>query len=298
MLSALATRLDCWGAGTKIDAFKTGWPAKTRDDIAFYDTGKAHYRYRVRGRGPTIVFTVDPPATLELYDDLLDIFSDMYRVIAVEMPAMGFSVARMRYSFNFEEAAEDLADFCEAVAGKQAILAFSCAAGLAAPYIADKRPDLASKLALLQTTDWQGFQKWKSMRDPKGVLGKPFLGQIAMRKLAPSRVGQWFELAVGNEELKQPFCECARETLDHGAGWALASAYQRYLRAGASPLKQINQPTLVIWGALDRSHDHYAPDRAKNFGPNTRLEVLRDVGHFPELEDPRQTFNVMSSFLK
>jgi len=51
-------------------AFKNGWPAGFSQEIKFYRTKKVQYRYRERpcsaGTGPTIVFTADPPATLEV----------------------------------------------------------------------------------------------------------------------------------------------------------------------------------------------------------------------------------------
>lgn len=301
MLSRLATRLDTAGAKKRMEAFRTGWPSKTRDDIRFFDTGKIQYRYRERaaisgGSAPTIVFTADPPVTLEFYDDLLELFATRFRVVIVELPAMGFSAARGSYGFGFQETSDDVADFCEAVAGPGAILAFSCVAGLSAVDIAARRPPLAAKVALLQTTDWREFQTWKAARDPKGVLGKPFLGQMAMRKVARERAPDWFRLCVGDREKLEPFCACAQDALSHGAGWALASAYQRYLTDGASPLGKVTQPLLVIWGKLDRSHGAAAPERAKTMGENAQLVELDHVGHFPELEDTRRTFEVISAF--
>jgi len=296
MLSKLATRLDTWGAGKRLKAFRKGWPANSRDDIEFFDTGKVQYRYRQRGNGPSIVFTADAPATLEFYDELLDVFSKKFRVIVVELPAMGFSVARSSFKFGFVESCDDIALFCESVAGSKAILAFSCGAGLAAIDIAVRRPDLVSKLTLLQTTDWQGFQDWKAKRDPKNILRKPFLGQIAMRKLAKSRAPMWFDLAVGNREKVKPFCDCAATSFKYDAQWPLASAFQRFLRDGSNPLGKVKQPSLVIWGKADRSHLADEPTRAKTIGVNTKVVELDGVGHFPELEDTEKVFEIISEF--
>jgi pimeloyl-ACP methyl ester carboxylesterase len=296
-LAKLATRLDTWGAKKRAVEFRTGWASKTRDDIQFFDTGKVQYRYRERGAGPAIVFTADPPVTLELYDEFLDVFAARFRVIVVELPGMGFSAARASYTFGFRESNDELADFCEAVAGPGAILAFSCVIGLAAIDIAERRPELVSKLALMQTTDWQGFLDWKAARDPKHILAKPFLGQIAMRRIAKTRAPMWFDLSVGTRDKVEPFSCCAEETLSHGAGWGLASAYQRYLSSGASPVGKIEQPALVIWGKADRSHSAASPIRAKNIGANVQLVELGNVGHFPELEDTRKAYDIITGFV-
>lgn len=296
MLTRLAAYLDTSGDKQRIAAFRGGWPSRSRPDIRFHDTGLTQYRFRERGQGPVIVFTADPPVTLEMYDALLEAYAARFRVIVVELPAMGFSATRRSYDFSFRQSADDLAAFLGAVAGKGAILAFSCAAGMAAVDIAVNHPELVAKLALIQTTDWDGFQAWRAARDPKRLLSQPFLGQLAMRRLGPSRAPAWFNLAVGRRAMIEPFCQCAADTLGRGAGWALASAYQRFLKRGPSPIGRPNQPILVIWGKADKSHGADAPARSKNLGEAVRVIELDHVGHFGDLEDVEAVFRLISDF--
>lgn len=297
MLTRLAARLDTAGARRKIRDFRNGWPASSRPDIRFHDTGVTQYRYRERGSGPAIVFVADPPVTLEMYDALLDLYAARFRVIVFEAPAMGFSAARGSYGFGFRESGDDIAKFLKAVAGDGAVLAFSCAAGMAAVDIAARYPELVRALTLIQTTDWQGFQDWRAARDPKKILARPFLGQLAMRKMGPKRAPDWFKLSVGNRDMLAPFCNCAGETLSRGAGWTLASAYQRFLRPGPSPMGRPAQPILVIWGKADRSHGADASARAKGLGANVTVIELDHTGHFSDLEDPERVFRLISDFL-
>jgi pimeloyl-ACP methyl ester carboxylesterase len=297
MLTRLAARLDTWGAPKKLRAFREGWPSRSRPDIRFFDTGVTQYRYREHGAGPVIVFAADPPVTLEMYDTLLDTFARRFRVIVVELPAMGFSAARGSYGFGFTESADDIAAFLESVAGENAILAFSCAAGMAAVDIAVRRPALVSALALIQTTDWEGFQRWREKRDPKKILAKPFLGQMAMRKMGPKRAPDWFRVATGNKAMIEPFCQCTAETMSKGAGWPLASAYQRFLAPGPSPLGRPKQPILVLWGGADKSHGPDAPARARTLGSNVRVVELSHVGHFGDLEDTPLAYRLITEWI-
>ena len=298
MLTRLAAYLDTNGDKARIASFRKGWPSRSRPDIRFHDTGLTQYRYREQGEGQAIVFTADPPVTLEMYDALMATFAARFRVIVVELPAMGFSAARSAYGFSFRESADDLARFLEAVAGRGAILAFSCAAGMAGADIAARRPELVSRLALIQTTDWDGFQAWRAARDPKKLLSKPFLGQFAMRRMGPARAPAWFKLSVGKRDMIEPFCQCAADTLGRGAGWALASAYQRYLKPGPSPLARPKQPILVIWGKADKSHGPDAAARAKGLGENVRVVELDHVGHFGDLEDVDGAFALICEFAR
>ncbi|MEL7486316.1 MAG: hypothetical protein AAGJ87_03750, partial [Pseudomonadota bacterium] len=135
-LQRLGARIDTNGSAKRMRRFREGWARGGAGDIHFYETAKVQYRYRTGGAGRTIVFMADPPATVEHYDALLEVFSPRYRVIVFEAPGMGFSAARETYQFGFRETNDDIALFLRAVAGEGAILAFPCVGGLGAVDIA------------------------------------------------------------------------------------------------------------------------------------------------------------------
>ncbi|MEO0713372.1 MAG: alpha/beta hydrolase [Pseudomonadota bacterium] len=299
LLKRLGARLDTAHGRRKMRAFKEGWPGQTTDEIKFYKTAKVQYRYRERqcsqGTGPTIVFTADPPATLEVYDELFAVFSSRFRVIAVELPAMGFSAVSPDYGFGFRETNDDLAEFLRAVAGAEAIWAFSCVAGLAAIDLATRQPDLVSKIILMQTGDVAAFAKWKAARDPKRILAKPVIGQFIMGRIAHKRMPDWYELSVGNRDKIPHFCACAAESFEHGAMWSLASAYQTYMDAGIE-LGRPSQPILALWGLADRSHPSENAVSALNFSDTVEHVTFDDLGHFSELEDTQRVFKLIEAF--
>jgi pimeloyl-ACP methyl ester carboxylesterase len=295
-LRPLGLSLDTRGAKARKRAFRNGWPASTSHEIAFFDTPKVQYRYRVRpaqvSDAPTIVFTADPPVTLEVYDGLLDVFAQRFRVVVVELPAMGFSATAPDYRFGFRETNDDLALFLRAVAGPHAIWAFSCVAGLAAVDLAARYRDLADRLVLLQTANVAAFQRWKAARDPKGILARPVIGQILMKRMAPRRMPAWFQLSVGKTGTIDHFCKCAEQAFAHGALWSLASAYQVYMDPGVE-LAPVEQPVLALWGRADRSHPDGAETSTSTFAETVHQIGFDDLGHFCELEDPERVFQVI-----
>ncbi|MCI5047035.1 MAG: alpha/beta hydrolase [Aquisalinus sp.] len=295
--SRLATSLDTAGAKKRMRAFASGWPATTSDEIRFCRTPKVQYRYRERGQGQTIVFSADPPVTLEAYDALLDLYSPHFRVVVIELPAMGFSATAGDYRFGWRETNDDLKLFLEEVAGPDAILAFSCVASLAAVDIAVRYPGLVSKLVLMQAGDVAAFTRWKAGRDPKGILAKPFIGQFVMSRIAPKRMGDWFDLAVGNRDAVPQFCTCAEKSFEHGALWSLASAYQIYMDPDIR-LGRPEQPILAIWGEADGSHPAENRESAKQLSENVHYVALSGIGHFPELEAPEQVLKLILDFLQ
>jgi pimeloyl-ACP methyl ester carboxylesterase len=295
LFSQLGVRLDAMGAQRRMRLFKDGWPASASQGVSFCNTAKVQFRYREAGAGDTIVFTADPPMTLETYDALIDAFARDFRVIIVELPAMGFSAVSEDFGFGFRETNDELALFLRAVAGERAIFAFSCVAGLAGVDIAVRHPELCSSLALSQTGDVAAFALWKARRDPKGILAKPIIGQMVMKRLAPKRMPDWYALSVGKQDMSAHFCQCAAESFRHGALWSLASAYQCYMDERVA-LSAPSQPLLSIWGESDRSHPAENRHSIKRLVPDAECVSFRDLGHTPELEDPGRVLEAIRAF--
>ncbi|MEL6686643.1 MAG: alpha/beta hydrolase [Pseudomonadota bacterium] len=294
MLSRLATLIDTYDWRKRYKAYKEGVAATSRPDIGFYKTKKAQYRYRCSGTGPTIVFLCDPPNVIESYDALFAALSPHYRVIVLEAAGMGFSAANNRYGFAFEETSDDLIHFLKSVAGEGAILAFSCVSGLAAIDIAVRYPELVSRLFLIQTTDWDGFHIWMNGCDPKGLLRKPFLGQLGIKKVGEKQGLKWIETVTGNPDTVQPLCCCARQGFENDMLFSLASSFQRYIR-GESPLRRPTQPMTILWGEADKSHSPESIERSRTLGEDVQIILRPTLGHFPELEDPQGLSDILQA---
>lgn len=299
LLQSLALALDARYGARRQRRFAHGWPSMTRSDIQFHSSGLVQYRYRERAGprsdSPTVVFSADPPVTLEMYDELLDFASREARVIVFELPAMGFSASGPNYRFGFAETNDDIAAFLSDVAGPGAVLAFSCVAGLGAIDIARRHPGLVSRLVLLQVTDVAGFARWKAARDPHGVLARPLIGQWLMRRMAPKRLHQWFRLAVASREQVEHFACCAAESMDHGALWSLASAYQSYIDPGCV-LEPAAQPALALWGSADRSHMQINAEGYQQLVALAESHRFEHLGHFMELEAPGLVWPLIAEF--
>jgi pimeloyl-ACP methyl ester carboxylesterase len=293
----LATSIDRIGWRKRLRDVRTGWPATSRPDIHFYDGSDVQIRYRERGTGTPLVFAADPPVTLELYDELLEVFSRRFRVIAFELPGMGFSAVRGGFDFSFESVNDSIAEFLCAVAGQPAILAFSCGAGLGAVDIARRYPPRVSRLVIIQTPSWSEEIKWKNGRDPQKILRRPFLGQLAMLRMKKRRAPLWLSLSMGptNRKLLQ-FCSCAAETLERKAGWTMASAFQLYLPDDRRDLPPAPQPAIALWGAQDGSHLQTNKLSSIALADRVQFVEFSDLGHFPELEDPARVFEHVARF--
>ena len=125
-------------------------------------------------------------------------------------------------------------------------------------------------------------------RDPRGILGRPWLGQVLLRLLKRKRAGSWYRLAVGHRQYVAPFTAQTEQAFAHGACFSLASAFQHFLVADAPAIEPPRQPALVVWGGADRSHAETDKESIRRHLPQARIVHFDSAGHFPELEAPQR----------
>lgn len=275
-----------------------GPPARSRPGIAFMELAQASIRYRVAGDGPqTLVFCADPPVVLELYDELIAELAHDFRVVVFEMPAFGYSLPRLSLRMELQHATAVIGEFLQRLGFGPCFLAFPCVPAYSALWLAGQRPELVKALVLMQAPDWQQELRWKQKRDPRGVLMRPYVGQLLLRLLRRRRAGDWYRLALGKQELLPRFTAETQQAFDHGACFCLASGYQHYLIEAEPAFARISQPALVVWGEIDRSHQGSDRESIRRYLPQARIVRIAEAGHFPELEAPQRFATELRDFL-
>jgi pimeloyl-ACP methyl ester carboxylesterase len=178
-------------------------------------------------------------------------------------------------------------EFLERLGGGPCVLAFPCVTAYPALWLAARHPELVSGLVIAQAPDWHEQLRWKRRRDPRNLLGRPWIGQLILRLLRRKRAGVWYRLALGNRRLVEPFVDATLQSFDHGACFSLASAFQRCLAGDEPAFGAIAQPALVVWGDADPSHHDTDKATILRYLPQARMVRRSDIGHFPELEAPQ-----------
>jgi pimeloyl-ACP methyl ester carboxylesterase len=87
-------------------------------------------------------------------------------------------------------------------------------------------------------------------------------------------------------------------------------AFVRTLKGLATPLglkdipefeadvARIKAESLIVWGDRDRIFPVKQADRARNLMPAARIEIMDDVGHFPQIDAPQEFSRLVSDFLE
>lgn len=63
-------------------------------------------------------------------------------------------------------------------------------------------------------------------------------------------------------------------------------------------LKNIYQDTLIVWGRRDRSVSIKYAKKLKKFLKNSKLLILKEIGHHPQIEKPKEFTEIIIKFLK
>ena len=94
--------------------------------------------------------------------------------------------------------------------------------------------------------------------------------------------------SLGDAEARSAFIETMRAVLD--AGGQRVSALDRLYLAEAVP-------SLIVWGAADPIIPVDHGRTAHEAMPGSRFEVFDGVGHFPQLERPREFSRLLAEFV-
>ena len=138
---------------------------------------------------------------------------------------------------------------------------------------------------VISAPSWSEELKWKKRRDPKGLIGTPFLGQMIFPRMMKPRAPMWYDLSMADTPHVQHFCTCTAAAFEHGATFALPTMFQNYLVGEQQPFEIPDQPAIAIWGTQDESHADTDKSSSKTLAKSVQLVTLDHVGHFPELED-------------
>jgi pimeloyl-ACP methyl ester carboxylesterase len=90
-------------------------------------------------------------------------------------------------------------------------------------------------------------------------------------------------------ESRRAFVRTVRSVIDP-SGQSVSAADRLYLAA--------HMPTLIVWGDHDRIIPLDHAYRAHEAIPNSRLEVMEGVGHYPHVADPVRFVEILRDFLR
>lgn len=225
---------------------------------------------------------------------LLPLLATINETWAVDLLGFGFTQRSTDISFDIEAIKTHLYYFWKTHISKPVILVGASMGGATAIDFTLTYPEIVEKLVLI---DSAGLTKQpivgKFMFPPLDYLATEFLRQPKVRK----NISQAAYYDKSFASLDAQTCAALHLKCE---GWNRAliaftksGGYGSFLKR----LKEIQQPTLIIWGREDRILGIKDAEKFKKAIANNNLIWIDQCGHVPHLEKPQTTSEAIEAFL-
>ncbi len=257
--------------------------------------GSHQVRYATGGQGEAVVLLHGIFAEKEHWVDFARSITSAYRVIAPDLPGFGESGRFPAENYDYATQVERLAVFLDAIGVQRAHLAGNSMGGTIAALFALRYPDRVISVALIgaphgvRTPTLSDMDRMIESNQPSPL--------IAQDTKAFDRM---LEMVFKNQPfLPHPIREQARTR-----AIANATSNERIWREQRKDrflldtrIDELKRPTFVLWGDADRLFDVSGAVLLQRRLPHADVQILRDVGHLPMMEMPRESAKAYLAFL-
>jgi pimeloyl-ACP methyl ester carboxylesterase len=261
--------------------------------------------YRMAGQGPAILLIHGIAGSSTAWRDVMPALSRRYTVIAPDLLGHGDS-AKPTGDYSLGACANILRDFLGIVGISRVTVVGQSFGGGVAMQFCYQSPEACERLVLVDSGGLGREVSWllRFMTYPGSEYLMPVIFPSFVREPGDAvnrllrswgiRVPRLEEMWRSYSSLtdvanRQSFVRTIRSVIDPG-GQAVSAMDRLYLT------EQV--PTMIVWGQQDAiipvSHAYAAHDAI----PGSRLEVIPDAGHFPQVENPDAFLDVLMDFME
>lgn len=277
------------------------------DRLTFTYAPGVDISYQIRGHGPMPVVLIHGfAAALTTWDDIVPLLPpERFTLYLLDLKGFGFSSKPRAGSYSVQEQAAVTEAFLKARGLSRVVLVGHSLGGAIALLVTlqarDRgEADRVARLILISASAYP--QKLPRLM---GWLTIPFLARAAMAlipvrtivrhtlsrvfhdkgAITPERIRR-YETCFGRRGMARVLIRSAR-AIDPESYGAITARY-----------REIDVPTLIVWGSEDRIVRIGQGKRLAEEMPDARLAVIDGCGHNPHEERPRETAAVIREFLE
>ena len=272
----------------------------TNEHSQFIEIDEVNVHYRDEGEGFPIVLIHGTAASLHTWDAWTDELKKTNRVIRMDLPAFGITGPNKNADYSIEAYTTFLHSFLEKLKLEKFHLAGNSLGGnIAWNYTADY-PSKVEKLILV---DASGLPTNKSQSAIFKMAKTPILNSLFLyitpRFLIKKNIEEVYEDdSKITDELINRYHKMALRVGNRKAFIDRAKTdFKLDTQVNLEKLKSIQTPTLLIWGAKDLWIPIANGIRMNEILVNSKLEVLKNSGHVPMEENPKESLKLMNDFL-
>jgi pimeloyl-ACP methyl ester carboxylesterase len=295
-------------AGVALWAYAPTLPAETliaryaNEKSRFIDVGgvRAHVRDYAVDPGDAdaipLVLIHGSLGSLQVWEGWARELVPNMRLITVDLPGHGLTGAWPRDEYTIEAYTDFIEVLVDTLHLDRFVLVGHSMGGAVAWNFAATRPDRVSHLVLVDAAGYprQGEAPW-----PTRLARMPVVGDIGIY-FKPETFARralteiYADPAMVTRERIKRYDELQRFPGNREATLQRARAQEPL---DPTPLKRLDMPTLIIWGAKDRWVPVADAFRFQNDIKGAQLEIFENLGHNPMEEDPKATAAAVAAFL-
>jgi 2-succinyl-6-hydroxy-2,4-cyclohexadiene-1-carboxylate synthase len=238
------------------------------------------------GIGPRTVLIHGFTQTHETWLGVIESLKQKFEVVAIDAPNHGDSCD---ISLNLESGARAIGE----VGGDATYIGYSLG-GRFCLTLALSEPQKVTRLVLISTTAGIEDKEARSERIKNDEELARRIEQIGINQFIDEWISQ--PLFAGlNSETNQRQIRLKNTAIGLSSSLRLCGAGRQ--QPTWSRLKELTMPVLVIAGANDKKYRSLAERLISEIGSNATLEIIKDSGHTPHLEQPNIFNDLLNNFL-
>ncbi len=262
-----------------------------------------HMSYRRAGNGPVLLLLHGIAGSSRTWIPVMELLQSEFTVLAPDFLGHGKS-AKPLGDYSLGNHASSMRDFLHLLGFDRATVVGQSFGGGVALQFAYQFPERCERLVLVDAGGLGREVNWilRLVTLPAVEYVLPalfpvfvrrwgdsvsrFLGGLGIRNAGGAEIWRSYR-SLTEPENRHAFVRTMRAVIDPG-GQSVSALDRLYLAA--------HMPTLIVWGANDRIIPLVHAYKAHAAIPNSRLEVMEGVGHFPHVEDPIRFVEVLTEF--
>jgi pimeloyl-ACP methyl ester carboxylesterase len=274
------------------------------NEIQYLDLHGDRVAYRDAGTGDALLLIHGMAGSSATWTAMIPQLAQKYRVVAPDLLGHGHS-AKPRGDYSLGAFAVWLRDLLDELGlTRVTVVGHSLGGGVAMQFIY-QHPDYCQRIVLISSGGLGPDVGWtlRLLSAPGAELVLPIIAPQPVLNVG-NTLRSWFSSAgirsprageiwnayssLSDRQTRQAFLRTLRSVVDY-RGQAVSALNRLQFRS--------ELPTLTIWGELDSiiPVDHAHAAHAAR--PDSRLEVLAGVGHFPQVECPTAVVEILDDFI-
>lgn len=264
-------------------------------DGEFIRAGYINTHYIRKGNGKPLVLIHGIFSSSFVWRKNIDELSKHFDVIAVDLRGYGYSDKPADGRYGREDFRQFVLDFMDAIKVDRAILVGHSWGGGIALDLALQHPDRVEKLILIDSIGYPpepSFMEWLLRVPGVGRLILAACDKDTFARILKERV--FFNPELVTEEEVEGWM---RPYYVRGTAQA-ALELRNYHLDMAEEIRNISQPTLIIWGKEDKALPAEMAERFRQDIKNSVLQIIPNCGHNPQEEKPEEVNESIKWFVE